>query len=159
MRKTARQITTRDLLIAIAIIGLMLAHLTHLYRTRPTRTRVTIRVLNNTSEDIGFLRYEWKTVAAHLESSGENSGRFEIAPGGLKTFRVDLPGPVDFTLDCTTPESRMTSGPVRIDVGGGHPTSLDFDVRPRGVMLRWTTRSGKSQPKERDGTGGIGPES
>ena len=87
-----------DLLISVAVVGLMLGHFTHLFRTRSGRTRVAIRVLNKTTEDIDFLRYDWVTVARLVESHGANSGTVRIAPGGRKTFRVDLPGPADLTL-------------------------------------------------------------
>ena len=87
MRKARLQMSIRDLIIAIAIVGLLLGHLADLFRTRSGRTRVTIRVFNKTSEDVGFLRYEWDTVARHVESHGENSGRVVIAPGGVKSFR------------------------------------------------------------------------
>lgn len=155
MRKARLQISIRDLIVAIAIVGLMLGHVTDLFRTRPRRTRATIRVFNKTNEDVGFLRYEWDTVARHVESHGENSGTVGIAPGGVKSFRVDLPGPVDFTLSCTTEGGRMSSGPVRIDVGGGHPDALDFEVRPYGVVVRGTTGGGKpaqGQQGPNDGT-------
>lgn len=147
MRKAGRglRISIRDLIIAVAIIGLMLAHLTHLSRNRSGRTRVTIRVFNKTSEEIGFLRYQWDGGAGLVESHGANFGTVEIAPGGMTSFRIDLPGPVDLTLSCTTPDSRMTSGPVRIDVEGGDPDSLDFLVRPRGIVRR-TSGTGKPVP-------------
>ena len=48
----------------------------------------------------------------------------------------------------------MTSGPVRIDEGGGPTSSLDFYVRPSGVVVRRTTGSGErgeSKPSEEAG--------
>lgn len=154
MREARFQVTIRDLVIVVAILGLLLGHLTDLLRTRPRRTRVTIRVFNKTSEDIGFLRYEWDTVARHVESHGENSGTVTIAPGGLKAFRVDLPASVDFTLTCTAQGGTMTSGPVRVDVEGGHPESLDFYVRPYGVVARGTTGAGGQTRSGKDESGG-----
>ena len=154
MRERQTRITIRDLIICVAVIGLMLGHFTHLFRARSGRTRVTIRVFNKTREDIDFLRYEWDTVARHVESHGENSGTVGIAPGGRKTFRVDLPGPVDLTLSCMTQGGRMTSGPVRIDDGGGLTGSLDFYIRPSGIVVGGTTGSGKqghSKPSEEAG--------
>ena len=136
MRKARLRMSIRDLIIAIALVGLMLGHLADLFRTRSGRTRVTIRVFNKLSEDIEFLRYDWHTVARHVETCGENAGMVGIAPGGVKSFRVDLPGPVDFTLSCTTQGARMSSGPVRIDAGGRLADALDFYVRPNGVSVR-----------------------
>jgi hypothetical protein len=143
MRKARIRVSIRDLIIALAIVGLMLGHLTHSSRRRPGLTRVTIRVFNKTSEPIGSLRYEWDTVAQHLESHHVNSGTVRIAPGSLKSFRIDLPGPVDFSLSCTTPGGQMASGLVRIDVGGDHPDSVDFDVRPYGVAVRGPSGAGR----------------
>jgi hypothetical protein len=139
VRKARLRMSIRDLIIAIALVGLMLGHLADLFRTRLGRTCVTIRVFNKTSEDVGFLRYEWDTVARHVESHGENSGRVVIAPGGVTSFRVDLPGPVDFTLSCTTEGGGMSSGPVRIDAGGRLADALDFYVRPNGLSVRGAT--------------------
>jgi hypothetical protein len=155
MRKAGFQITIRDLVIAMAIVGLLLGHLTHLFRTRPRRNRVTIRVFNKSSENIRFLRYQWDTVTRLVESRGENSGTVGIAPRGLKSFRVDLPASVDFTLSCTTQGGRMTSGPVRVDVEGGHPDSLDFYVRPYGIVVRGTTGTGKQAHGQQDEKGGT----
>lgn len=141
MRQVVMQIRVRDVLIAVAIIGLLLGHLTHLLRTDRRRARVTIRVFNQTSEDIGFLRYEWDTVAGLVESHGENSGTVAITPGGQESFRVDLPGAVDLVLTCTTPGGHMTSGPVRIGGDGGRAGSVDFYVRPNGMRVGGMTRS------------------
>jgi hypothetical protein len=147
MRQAATQMRVRDLIIAVAFIGLLLGHLTHLFRSHPGRTRVTIRVFNKTSENIEFLRYQWTSVAGMVESHGENAGTVAIAPGGRKSFRVSLPGPVDFDLSCTTPWGRMTSGPVRIDIGDGRPGPVDFYVRPNGVVMRGMTGSvNRAQP-------------
>ena len=141
MRQAARRIRVRDLIIAVAFIGLLLGHFTHRLRSGRGRTPVTIRVFNKTGENIEFLRYQWTCAAGLVESQGGNSGTVEIAPGGLKSFRVRIPGPVDFDLSCTTPGGRLTSGPVRIDVGDGRPGSVDFYVRPSGVVMRGLTGS------------------
>ena len=154
MRSRRTRITTRDLLISVAVVGLMLGHFTHLFRTQSGRTRLTIRVFNKTRENIDFLRYEWVAVARLVESHGANSGTVGIAPGGRKTFRVDLPGPVDLTLFCRTQGGRLTSGPVRIDDGGGPTRSLDFYVRPSGVVVRGTTGSGKQRDSKPSGNAG-----
>lgn len=151
MRKVGLSITIRDLLVATAILALMLGHLTQLGRSGPGHHRVTIRVFNRTGGDIDFLRYEWWAVGRLVESSGENSGGVAVAPGGVKAFRVDLPGPVDFSLSCSTSAGRLTSGPVRIDVGGDGPGRLDFDVRPSGIVERGTKGLKKPGPGEKDG--------
>lgn len=131
MRGDRARITIRDLMIALAIVSLMLAGLAHRRRAGPSPrgVRLSLRVFNETGGPIRRLRYEWTTVGGLIERSGVNSGNVNIAPGGSKSFRMDIPGPVDFTLSCSTPNGMMSSGLVRI----GTPGPMDFHVGPSEV--------------------------
>ncbi len=49
------------------------------------------------------------------------------------SFDLEFSGQANFILSCTTPNGSVISGPVRIDIGSGYPSSLDFYVMPSGV--------------------------
>jgi hypothetical protein len=133
MWKPRTQLKTRDLMIGLVIVGLMLGHAAHLFRTEPKRPRLRIRVFNKTTETIQDLKYEWISVAQHIESYGEHSGSVELAPGAQMSFNVALPGPVDITLSCATSNGGLTSDPIRVELERGDSGSLDVYVRPSGV--------------------------
>jgi hypothetical protein len=130
------RMTTRRWMVAVAIAGLVLGFVAR--RSRLEFPHIRIRVFNKTSGAIDRWQFQWHSLVppkpvGFTVTGGGRASSLGLAPRGMESFEVEFSGKANFTLSCKTSNGVVTSGPVRIDVGRGSPTSLDFDVTSSGV--------------------------
>ena len=115
--------TVKQLMIAVAVVGLLLVMLV----PRPTCPSITIRVFNKATGSIVGVRYKWTRFA-----SPDEPGTATLAPGEVKSFGTSYCNDAEFDFTWMTPNGRQ-NGNVTFGTRGTSPTSFDVQITDLGV--------------------------
>jgi nitrogen fixation-related uncharacterized protein len=124
------RLTIRGLMIAVALVALILALALFFWRSEDLEDNLVIRVINQTSIILDDLNYDFKGPG----SSGGGTTTETVAPGRIYTMAVEWSGPGTFIFYCRTPNGKVKSGPVSINIWSRrYPSSLTFYIQETGV--------------------------